>query len=71
LKDVGNKAIREAVGNKTTFEVMPIKVGSVQKQSTTLNALAAFDIQHCEEPIPSLGIYAIRIGEESPFQCGR
>jgi L-alanine-DL-glutamate epimerase-like enolase superfamily enzyme len=53
LKDVERiKAIREAVGNNIPLRIDANQGWSVTEAINTLKALAAFDIQHCEEPIP-------------------
>jgi L-Ala-D/L-Glu epimerase len=46
------KAIREAVGNEIPLRIDANQGWSVEEAITTLKALAPFDIQHCEEPIP-------------------
>ena len=45
------KAIRAAVGNQIPLRIDANQGWSVEEAITTLQALAAFDIQHCEEPI--------------------
>jgi L-alanine-DL-glutamate epimerase-like enolase superfamily enzyme len=45
------KAIREAVGNEIPLRIDANQGWKVKEAIETLNALAAFDIQHCEEPI--------------------
>ena len=53
LKDIERiKAIRQAVGNDIPLRVDANQGWDVAEAITTLNALAVFDIQHCEEPIP-------------------
>ena len=46
------KAIREAVGPAIPLRIDANQGWSVEEAIETLQALAAFDIQHCEEPIP-------------------
>ncbi|MDZ4792753.1 MAG: dipeptide epimerase [Bacteroidota bacterium] len=45
------KAIREAVGDKIPLRIDANQGWTVEEAITTLQALAHFDIQHCEEPI--------------------
>lgn len=45
------KAIREAVGNEIPLRIDANQGWKVKEAIETLNALAAFDIQYCEEPI--------------------
>ncbi|MEI2737801.1 MAG: dipeptide epimerase [Chitinophagaceae bacterium] len=45
------KAIREAVGNEIPLRIDANQGWKVKEAIETLNALAVFDIQHCEEPI--------------------
>jgi L-alanine-DL-glutamate epimerase-like enolase superfamily enzyme len=45
------KAIRKAVGNEIPLRIDANQGWKVKEAIETLNALAAFDIQHCEEPI--------------------
>jgi L-Ala-D/L-Glu epimerase len=52
-KDVERiKAIRHAVGNTIPLRVDANQGWGLEEAIATLNALAPFDIQHCEEPIP-------------------
>ncbi len=52
-KDVERiKAIREAVGKTIPIRIDANQGWGVHEAITTLNALAPFDIQYCEEPIP-------------------
>jgi L-alanine-DL-glutamate epimerase-like enolase superfamily enzyme len=46
------KAIREAVGNEIPIRIDANQGWNVEEAITTLKALAQFNIQHCEEPIP-------------------
>lgn len=46
------KAIRKAVGNKIPLRIDANQGWNVDEAIETLQALAVFDIQHCEEPIP-------------------
>jgi L-Ala-D/L-Glu epimerase len=51
-KDVERiKAIREAVGNDIPLRIDANQGWKVKEAIETLNALAEYDIQHCEEPI--------------------
>ncbi len=51
-KDVERiRAIRKAVGDKIPVRIDANQGWKVNEAIETLNALAAFDIQHCEEPI--------------------
>lgn len=51
-KDVERiKAIRAAVGNEIPIRIDANQGWKVKEAIETLNALAEFDIQHCEEPI--------------------
>lgn len=45
------KAIREAVGNDIPLRIDANQGWEVEEAIETLQALSAFDIQHCEEPI--------------------
>lgn len=45
------KAIRKAVGDEIPLRIDANQGWKVKEAIETLNALAAFDIQHCEEPI--------------------
>jgi L-alanine-DL-glutamate epimerase-like enolase superfamily enzyme len=45
------KAIREAVGNEIPLRIDANQGWAVDEAIETLQALAVFDIQHCEEPI--------------------
>jgi L-alanine-DL-glutamate epimerase-like enolase superfamily enzyme len=46
------KAIREAVGNEIPLRIDANQGWNVEEAIQTLQALAKYDIQHCEEPIP-------------------
>ena len=46
------KKIREAIGNEIPLRIDANQGWNVEEAITTLKALAQFDIQHCEEPIP-------------------
>jgi L-alanine-DL-glutamate epimerase-like enolase superfamily enzyme len=46
------KAIREAVGDTIPLRIDANQGWSVEEAIRTLRALAEYDIQHCEEPIP-------------------
>lgn len=68
-KDVERiRAIRAAVGNEVPLRIDANQGWSVSEAITTLQALAVFGIQHCEEPI-SRQLYTElpRIKKESPI----
>lgn len=46
------KMIREAVGDTIPLRIDANQGWNVEEAITTLNALAKYDIEHCEEPIP-------------------
>jgi len=46
------KKIREAIGNEIPLRIDANQGWNVEEAIITLKALAQFDIQHCEEPIP-------------------
>ena len=62
------RAIRTAVGNEIPIRIDANQGWSIAEAITTLQALAAFDIQHCEEPI-SRHLYTElpRVKKESPI----
>jgi len=63
------KAIREAVGNDIPLRIDANQGWDVEEAITTLKALAAFDIQHCEEPIPRWAFMELpRVRKESPIK---
>jgi L-alanine-DL-glutamate epimerase-like enolase superfamily enzyme len=68
-KDVERiRAIRAAVGNEVPLRIDANQGWSVPEAITTLQALAAFGIQHCEEPIARhLYTELPRIKKESPI----
>jgi L-Ala-D/L-Glu epimerase len=68
-KDVQRiKAIREAVGPQIPLRIDANQGWSVEEAITTLKALAQFDIQHCEEPIPRWAFMQLpRVRKESPI----
>ena len=52
-KDVERmRAVRQAVGKDIPLRIDANQGWNVEEAIQTLNALSAFDIQHCEEPIP-------------------
>ena len=69
-KDVQRiKAIREAVGAEIPLRIDANQGWSVQEAITTLKALAQFDIQHCEEPIPRWNFMELpMIRKQSPIK---
>ncbi len=68
-KDVERiKAIREAVGNKIPLRIDANQGWTVDEAIETLNALAVYDIQHCEEPIPRWAYMQLpKIKKQSPI----
>lgn len=62
------RAIREAVGNEILLRIDANQGWNTEEAITTLKALAAFDIQHCEEPIPRWAFMELpRVRKESPI----
>ncbi len=62
------KAIRAAVGNKIPLRIDANQGWKVNEAIETLNALAEFDIQHCEEPIARWKFLKLRkIKKNSPI----
>jgi L-alanine-DL-glutamate epimerase-like enolase superfamily enzyme len=62
------KAIREAVGNAIPVRIDANQGWGVEEAIDTLKALSAFDIQHCEEPIPRWAFMELpRVKKESPI----
>ena len=62
------KAIRAAVGNEIPLRIDANQGWGVEEAITTLKALAQFDIQHCEEPIPRWAFMELpRVKKESPI----
>ena len=62
------KAIREAVGNEIPVRIDANQGWNVEEAIETLKALSAFDIQHCEEPIPRWAFMELpRVKKESPI----
>jgi L-Ala-D/L-Glu epimerase len=68
-KDVERiRAIRQAVGNEIPVRIDANQGWNVEEAITTLKALFAFDIQHCEEPIPRWAFMHLpRVKKESPI----
>lgn len=63
------KAIREAVGNNLPLRIDANQGWSVDTAITTLKALAAYDIEHCEEPIARWNFMQLpRVKAESPIK---
>ncbi len=62
------KAIREAAGNESPLRIDANQGWSVEEAITTLKALAPFNIQHCEEPIPRWAFMKLpEVRKESPI----
>ena len=62
------KAIREAVGPEIPLRIDANQGWGVEEAIRTLQALAPFDIQHCEEPIPRWAFMELpRVREASPI----
>jgi len=62
------KVIREAVGNEIPLRIDANQGWSVEEAITTLKALAPYDIQHCEEPIPRWAFMELpKVRKESPI----
>lgn len=62
------KAIREAVGNDIPIRIDANQGWTVEEAILTLNELAPFNIEHCEEPIARWNFMQLpRIKKESPI----
>ena len=62
------KAIREAAGKEIPLRIDANQGWSVEEAITTLKALAPFNIQHCEEPIPRWAFMELpKVRKESPI----
>ena len=62
------KTIRAAVGKEIPLRIDANQGWGVEEAITTLKALAPFDIQHCEEPIPRWAFMELpRVKKESPI----
>ena len=62
------KVIREAVGNDIPLRIDANQGWNVEEAITTLKSLAAFGIQHCEEPIPRWAFMHLpKVKKESPI----
>jgi len=62
------RTIRAAVGNDIPLRIDANQGWQVEEAITTLKALAAFGIQHCEEPIPRWAFMELpRVRRESPI----
>lgn len=62
------KAIREAVGDEIPLRIDANQGWDVEEAISTLKALAPFDIQHCEEPIPRWDFMRLpEVRKESPI----
>ena len=62
------KAIREAVGDEIPLRIDANQGWDVEEAISTLKALAPFDIQHCEEPIPRWQFMRLpEVRKESPI----
>jgi L-Ala-D/L-Glu epimerase len=68
-KDVERiKAIRRAIGNEIPLRIDANQGWSISEAISTLQALAPYAIQHCEEPIPKWNFMELhRIKEASPI----
>lgn len=68
-KDVERiRAIRQAVGPEIPLRIDANQGWSAEEAVETLKALAQFDIQHCEEPIPRWAFMDLpRVRKESPI----
>jgi L-Ala-D/L-Glu epimerase len=69
-KDVARiKAIRNAVGNTIPLRIDANQGWDVPTAITTLNALAEYDIEHCEEPIARWDYMALpEVRKQSPIK---
>lgn len=62
------KAIREAVGSEIPLRIDANQGWDAEEAITTLKALAQYNIQHCEEPIPRWDFMTLpRVKNESPI----
>lgn len=62
------RAIREAVGDHIPIRIDANQGWGVEEAKKTLKALAAFDVQHCEEPIPRWAFMRLpEVREASPI----
>ncbi|MFC0773791.1 mandelate racemase/muconate lactonizing enzyme family protein [Terrimonas alba] len=62
------KAIREAVGDEIPLRIDANQGWDVEEAISTLRALAPFNIQHCEEPIPRWDFMRLpEVRKESPI----
>jgi L-alanine-DL-glutamate epimerase-like enolase superfamily enzyme len=62
------KRIREAVGDKVPVRIDANQGWNVEEAIETLKGLSAFNIQHCEEPIPRWAFLELpRVSKESPI----
>ncbi len=62
------KAIREAVGNDVPLRIDANQGWNTDEAIITLNELARFGIQHCEEPIPRWAFLDLpKVKKESPI----
>lgn len=62
------RAIRQAVGPEIPLRIDANQGWAVEEAIETLKALAQFDIQHCEEPIPRWAFMELpRVRKESPI----
>lgn len=68
-KDVERiRAVRAAVGMEIPLRIDANQGWNVEEAISTLKALAEFDIQHCEEPIPRWAFMELpRVKKESPI----
>lgn len=62
------KAIREAVGHTIPLRIDANQGWAVEEAIETLQALAPYDIQHCEEPVPRWAFMELpRVRKKSPI----
>ena len=62
------RAIRAAVGNEIPLRIDANQGWQVEEAISTLQELAQFDIQHCEEPIPRWAFMELpKVRKESPI----
>ena len=68
IKDVERmQAIREAVGDDITLQLMPIRDGDYLDARKALQAMDGLNIEHCEEPIHADNLPdQVRLNAESP-----
>lgn len=63
------KAIREAVGNEIPLRIDANQGWGIEEAITTLQALAPYNIEHCEEPVARWAFMQLpRVRKESPIK---